>query len=95
MPAQQATAFSEEQNESAAFQQEVVPVLEELVEKYYKEDEARFNAQADLYFDDQDPARPRLVFLVHSEESKEFQAFRKEITEMLGNQVVFKQAQDK
>ncbi|WP_116191556.1 hypothetical protein [Paenibacillus taihuensis] len=91
-PAQQAAVFSAEQNQSASFQQEVVPVLEELVAKYYKEDEAKFNAQTDLYFDEHDPMNPLLVFLVHKEESKGFRAFRKEIHQRLGHRVVFKQA---
>ncbi|AZN41065.1 hypothetical protein [Paenibacillus albus] len=86
----QAEAFSIEQDQSVPFQQQVEPVLEELVEKYYKEHEAAFNAQADLYFDEQDSANPHLIFIVHGEESKTFQAFRKEIETRLGHQVIFK-----
>ncbi|SEO96378.1 hypothetical protein SAMN05518847_113118 [Paenibacillus sp. OV219] len=86
----QAEAFSIEQDQSVPFQQQVVPIMEELVEKYYSGNEAEFNAQTELYFDDQDAANMHLVFLVKQKESKVFQAFRKDIEARLGLQVIFK-----
>lgn len=76
------------------FQREVIPVLEAAKSKQFPKNDNgdAFFDQATYYFDNGDVNHPKLVFLVHRENTIEIKGLRKELEEKLGDKVVFKKA---
>lgn len=75
------------------FQREVIPVLEDAINKQFlKNDLDAFLDQADYYFDNDDVNNLKVVFHVDKEDTKEMKALRKELEEKLGEKVIFKKA---
>ena len=75
------------------FQREVIPVLEDALNKQFpKNDPDAFFDQADYYFENDDVNNLKVVFHVDKEDTEEMKALRKELEEKLGEKVIFKKA---
>lgn len=75
------------------FQREVIPVLEDAINKQFpKNDPDAFLDQADYYFENDDVNNLKVIFHVDKEDTEEMKALRKELEEKLGEKVIFKKA---
>lgn len=74
------------------FQKDVIPVIENAMNKYFQNDTQKFFDQADYYFDNT-VNNLKVVFLVDQINTDDFAGFQKELEEKLDNKVMFKKSE--